>query len=796
MIRNYFKTAWRNIKGSKFYTAINVIGLALGLVISLFILLWVQDELSFNRFNSQAKNIYKVGIIGGTGPTKQVFSVVIAPVATYAKAEVPEVEDAVRIMSIGGNTPFKYKDKVFTEDRVAFTDPSYFNLFGFNLISGDRRNPFSDDQSVVISKAIAEKYFGNEDPLGKVVVLGHDEQMKVSGVIDNAPANSTIKYDLLLPISRFNNLAYTQGNVNYDGKTRLASMDADWHNFGFETYLHLKQGANINRVTKKLQAIHERNKPDDKPAPYVAQSLLLTHLYKIGESGGAIETVRTFSIVAVMILIIACINYVNLSTARSMLRAREVSMRKIIGAGKLQLFTQFVVETAFIFAVATVVAIGAMYLLLPAYNEFAGKTLTLSLTNYQIWFCIAVTLLFTLAATSIYPALLLSSFEPLKALKGKIAGGMGKATFRRVLVVIQFSVSVVLIVGTLIIGRQMNFIRNKNLGYDKENVFSFAMRTDMQKHYEAVKAELLKQPGVLSVTRLGANIINSEGWTGDNDWEGKEATSNLLFRPVQVDETSMPFFKFPIVTGKGFTGAVADSTHFIVNETALKAMGLKDPIGKRMRLWKTTGTIIGVVKDFHITSMHNKIEPVIFTYNPNACWRLYVKTTGIQANKAVEAATRQWKQYNGQIPFNYAFLDDAFNSLYQKEQRTSALFSLFSAVAIVLSCLGLLGLATYTAKVKTREIGIRKVLGASVAGVVQLLTKEFMLLVGISLAIAVPIAWFVMNQWLADFAYRTTISWHIFAMAGAFAMIIAFITVSFQSIRAALANPVKSLRSE
>ncbi|MCC8409378.1 ABC transporter permease [Mucilaginibacter sp. UR6-1] len=796
MIRNYFKTAWRNIRGNKFYTGINVIGLALGLVISLFILLWVQDELSFNGFNNQAKNIYKVGIIGGTGPTKQVFSVVIAPVATYAKAELPEVKDAVRIMNIGGNTPFKYKDKVFTEDKVAFTDPSYFTIFGFNLISGDKRNPFPADQSVVISRSVAERYFGDEDPIGKVVILGHDEQMKVTGVIEDAPANSTVRYDLLLPISRFNKIAYVEGNVNYDGKTRLSSMDADWSNFSFETYLHLKDGVNLNQVTKKLQAIHERNKPEDKPVPYVTQSLLLTHLYKIGESGGAIETVKTFSIVAVMILVIACINYVNLSTARAMLRAREVSMRKIIGAGKLQLFIQFVVETALMFAIATIIAIGAMYVLLPLYNDFSGKHLTLSLTNYQIWLCIAATLLFTLMATSIYPAMLLSSFEPLKALKGKIAGSLGNVAFRRVLVVVQFSVSVVLIIGTLIIGNQLNFIRNKNLGYDKENVFSFSMRTDMQKHYEAVKAELLKQPGVLSVTRLGANIIDNQGWTGDNDWEGKPAASNLLFRPIQVDETSMPFFKFPMLEGKTFTGAVADSAHFIVNETAVKAMGLKDPIGKRMRLWKTNGTITGVVKDFHISSMHNKIEPVVFTYNPQACWRVYIKTTGVQAHKAVEAATQQWKQYNGQIPFNYSFLDEAFNNLYQKEQRTSALFNLFSAVAIVLSCLGLLGLATYTAQVKTREIGIRKVLGASVAGVVQLLTKEFMLLVGISLAIAIPIAWYAMNKWLADFAYRITIGWQVFALAGVMALLIAFITVSFQSIKAALANPVKSLRSE
>jgi putative ABC transport system permease protein len=514
MIRNYLKTAWRNILGNKFYASINVAGLTVGLVVGLFMLLWVQDELSYDKFNSKADNIYKIGIVGGTGISKQIFNNIIAPVATFAKNEIPEVQDAVRIMSLG-NAPFRYKDKVFYEDDFAFTDPSYFTVFDFNLIKGDKRHPFADNSSIVITQDMADKYFGQEDPIGKVVTLGQNEQLKVTGVIPNYPTNSSFKYRILLPLSRFNDEAYIKNKKSYDNKTFISSMDADWSMFGFQTYLLLKPGTTVNTVAleKKLQAIHERNKPEDAPVPYLSQPLLNMHLYKADGTDGGISTVRTFGIVALMILVIACINYVNLSTARSMLRAKEVSMRKIIGANKFQLFMQFMAETTLLFVIAAIFAFALMFVLLPYYNQFSGKQITLSLTSYNIWACILITLLGTLAASSIYPALLLSSFEPLKALKGKISIGIGNAAFRRVLVVLQFAVSIVLIIGTLIIGKQLKFIRDKNLGYDKENVLSFSMRNDMVPHYDVIKNELAKNPAVLGVTRAGRDIVT--GGTAD-----------------------------------------------------------------------------------------------------------------------------------------------------------------------------------------------------------------------------------------------------------------------------------------
>jgi putative ABC transport system permease protein len=795
MIRNYLKTAWRNILNNKFYATINVAGLTVGLVVGLFMLFWVQDELSFDKHNSKADKIYKVGIVAGTGISKQIFNHIIAPVATFAKSEIPEVKDAVRIMSLG-DAPFKYKNKIFIESNFAFTDPSYFSVFNFNLIKGDKRNPFPDNNSLVITESTAKRYFGNEDPIGKVVMMGQDEQCMVTGVIPDYPANSSFQYHVLLPISRFNYLAYIKNKMSYDNKTVVPSMDADWAHFGFETYLLLKSEVNTTVLEKKLQAIHERNKPEDAPVPYLTQPLLKMHLYQADGTDGGFSTVRTFAIVALMILLIACINYVNLSTARSMLRAKEVSMRKIIGAGKFQLFMQFMVETALLFVIAAVFAIVLMFMLLPYFNQFSGKQIVFGLSNYNIWLCIAATLLGTLAASSIYPALLLSSFEPLKALKGKISVGIGNVAFRRILVVIQFSVSIVLIIGTLVIGNQLKFIRNKNLGYDKENIFSFIMRPDMQKHFDVVKSELLKNPGVVAVTRAGRNIIINGSSTGDNDWDGKPANSNMWFNQIPADKDLISFFKMKITQGNNFKGSIADSSHFLINETAVKEMGLKNPVGKRLRIQTINGTIIGVVKDFHFTTIHKKIEPAVFQYNPNSCWYIYIKTTGRDAQKAIAATQAEWKQYNNDVPFNYAFLDESYNKLYTTEQKQGSLFNLFSAITIIISCLGLFGLATYSAQVKTREIGIRKVLGASVAKIISLLATEFMVLIIIAIVIAMPIAWFAMNKWLQDYAYKINIGWVVFLFAGGGATLIALATISIQSVKAALANPVKSLRSE
>ena len=785
MLRNYIKTAWRNLLNNKFYSAINIAGLTIGLAVGMLILIWVQDELSFDSFHKQAKDTYRLELFGGTGSSRQIWSVDVAPIGPLAKQQLPDVKDEVRITG-GYYSMYTYKDKVFGDENGVFADPSFFSVFDFHLIKGNASKPFADDNSVVITQKTAQKFFGDKDPIGKVIIADNKESFTVSGVIGNFPKNSSMQYDIIMPMS-------------FHIKTMLANnkmdMNTNFSFFNYQTYLLLKPGTSLKNLAVKIRQIHLDHKPDDTDAEYLLLPLTKMHLYNADLTDKGMSTVRIFIIIALLILVIACINYVNLSTARSMLRSKEISIRKIIGAGKTQLFMQFFVETALLFSLAAALAIGLIYILMPAFNQISSKEMTFNLADYHIWFMLLLSITGTLAASSIYPALLLSSFEPLKALKGKISANIGDVLFRKILVVIQFSFSVILIIGTMVITHQLNYIRSKDLGYDKTHVFSFWMR-DIGTHYEAVKAELLKQPGILNVTRSNSNIVKIGGISGDNDWDGKTPNQTFIVHPIVIDKDLISFFKMKMVQGASFTGAVNDTAHYILNEAAIREIGLKDPVGKRFRMGKINGTIIGVVKDFHFASMKEKIAPSVFMYDPNYLRTVYIKTTGKDAPKAIHAAETQFKQYNGQYPFSYAFLDDIFNDLYQGEQREGTLFTYFAVIAIFISCLGLLGLAAYTAQVRTREIGVRKVLGASVGGIVQLLAKDFVKLVLISILIASPLAWYFMHKWLQDFAYKITIGWWVFALAGTMAIVIAFITISFQAVKAALANPVKSLRSE
>jgi putative ABC transport system permease protein len=785
MIRNYFKTAWRNLLKNKFYTAINIVGLTAGLAIGILILLWVQDELSFDSFHKNAANIYRMELFGGTGTSRQIWQMPVYPMAALAKQQIPEVEDMVRITDAGIQL-LKYQDKIFVKQNTVFADPSFFSIFDFPLVKGNQFKPFTNDNSIVITKKAAIRYFGTTDALGKIISDGHDLNYTVSGVIEDFPQNSSMQYDMILPMSlHANKMLKEHGN----------DVNNNFDQYNYESYLLLKPCTSLINLSSKLFRIHISHRPSDTDADYLLLPISKMHLYNADLTDKGIETVRIFIIVAILILVIACINYVNLSTARSMLRSKEISMRKIVGAAKIQLFLQFIVETALLFMIAALLALGLIYILMPAFNHISGKQLSFDITNYHVWAVFGLTIAGTLIASSIYPALLLSSFEPLKALKGKISASVGDALFRKILVVAQFSFSIILIVGTIVITSQMKYIQSKELGYDKSHTFSFWMR-DMGPHYEAIKAELLKQPGILDVTRSSENIIDMGQIVGDNDWDGKLPGQTFIVHPMSVDKDFIPFFKMKMVAGTNFTPAVNDRTQFILNETAVKQLGMVNPIGKRFRMWIFKGTIIGVVKDFHFASMKEKIAPAVFNYAPDFLDNIYIKTTGRDASKAIAAAAAQFKQYNDEFPFSYTFLDDKFNDLYKGEQQQATLFNYFAGIAIFISCLGLLGLAAYTAQVRTREIGIRKVLGAGVANVTAMLSIDFLKLVFIAIIVGCPVAWYAMNIWLREFAYRINIQWWVFLAAGFAAMAIAIITISFQAIKAALANPVKSLRSE
>lgn len=793
MIKNFIKTAWRNIFSNKFYSAINILGLTAGLVVGIFLLLWIKDELSFDRFHKNQGSIYKIGIEGGTGISKRIFGSIIAPVGSFAKREIPEVKDAVRIFRIG-DAAIKYKDKRFREKNFAFVDPSYFSVFDFPLIQGNQKQPFSDNNSVVLTETTARRYFGNENPIGRAVILGIEDLCVVSGVIADYPENSSFQFQVLLPLSRFNEYAYVKNKTTYDNKTYLSSMDTDWSNFSFETYLQLRSDASPAAVAQKLQKIHERNKPEDTPVPYVTQQLSKVHLYQMDGSDGGIGTVRIFIGVALMILIIASINYINLSTARSLSRSKEVGIRKIIGAGRKELFFQFMLETTLYFTIAAILAISIVFIFLPFFNNFSGKHISLQLYSIDLWSYILIMLIGTLLLTSIYPALLLSNFDPIKVLKGRF--GMKKSNFRKILVVLQFTVSIVLITMTVVIGRQLDYIRNKNLGYEKSNIIAVSMAPKMAQHFEAVKSDLLKNKGVSDVIRLGRDMVYGGGSTGDNDWDGKPSNSNLWFSITYSDQFALDFFKIKLAQGKNFTGSIADSTHFLINETAVREMGLKNPLGTRLRIRTVPGTIIGVVKDFNYASVRQKIEPMVFQFSPKDCQQLYIKTNPAGTKSALLALQQIWKSYYDDMPISYSFLDESYQQQYMSEQKQGTLFNFFAIIAIMISCLGLLGLCTYTAQLKTKEIGIRKVLGATVFNIIQMLNKEFLLLIIIANIIAIPLALYFTSNWLDGFAFRTTVPITIFLGAGLLTIIIALFTVSFQSIKAAIANPVKSLKDE
>ena len=785
MIRNYLKTAWRNLMKNKFYSIINIAGLTIGLAIGILILLWVQDELSFDTFHKNAKNIYRLDIQGGTGATKQIFEFGVAPIAKMAKEELPEVTNETRLCFDVSFSLYKYQDKVFGDEKTIFADPSLFTMFDFPLTEGNPAKPFPDDNSIVITRETAKKFFGDADPIGKMITVDEKQSFTVSGVINDIPKNSDFHMDIILPLSYHAKEILTQDR----------DMNSDFGTLSYPAFLQLKPGASIKDLEAKILKIHLKHSPADTDASYLLYPLTKMHLYNADMTDRGIGTVRIFIAIALLILIIACINYVNLSTARSMLRSKEISMRKIVGAAKFHLFMQFIIETAVLFALAAIFAIAVAYALMPVFNNISGKQMVLDLSDYHIWLVIICTIAGTLIASSIYPALLLSSFEPLKALKGKISTGIGDTLFRKILVVGQFSFSIVLIIGTIVITSQLRYIHSKDLGYNKEHVFSFWMR-DMAPHYDAVRAELMKQPGIADVTRSSQNIVRFGEFTGSADWEGKNPKQNLILHVIAIDKDFVPFFKMKMLKGSTFTNAPIDTARFILNEAAIKETGLQDPIGKRFSMRGIKGIIIGVVKDFHYASMREKITPAAFYYRPQRSNTIYIKTTGKDASEAIAAAQKLFKQYNGQYPFNYAFLDETFNSIYTGESRQATLFDYFSGVAIFISCLGLLGLATYTAQVRVREIGVRKVLGASVANITGMLSMDFLKLVAIAILIATPAAWYLMNKWLQDFAYRINIQWWMFAVAGILAILIAFATISYQAIKAALMNPVKSLRLE
>ncbi|HEY4875246.1 MAG TPA: FtsX-like permease family protein, partial [Puia sp.] len=709
-----------------------------------------------------------------------------APIAVNVKRDFPEVEDAVRVTFDDGGYLVHKNDLVFQDKKIVLADSTLFNVFDFPLISGNKNTALKEPMSIVISQTAAKKYFGNTNPLGQSLLLtGALINSTITGVMKDIPENSQIKADMFLSMSSFKQI-YGQ-----------PTQDSEWTNHGYYTYVLLKPNADAKKLEAKFPAFMEFHHGADAKRLQMQDYLSLEPLRDVylkskrsGFETGNINNVRIFSVVAIFILLIACINFINLTTARSAERAKEVGIRKVVGAVKFQLAKQFIVESVMICLISFLLSIILCALLLPLFNQLAGKQISSAILNNPLY----ILSLFLLAVgigiiAGFYPSLVLSSFKPVSVLKGRFVTGTRGLLLRKSLVVFQFTISIALIVGTIVVFTQLNYMRNQDLGFNKEQ--TIVINTNFDKNKDVFKQSLASIPGVISSS--SSSSAPGTGHTGaysemeNKAGETQKTNLNLYF----VDFDYIKQYQFKLVAGRGFDkNFKTDSTQaMVINESAARSLGYtspKDAVGRNFSQWGRKGKIIGVLKDFHYHSLQQEIQPLVMRYEPWALGLISIKVSSADLAETIKSIQNKWNNIIPSRPFEYFFLDDFFNKQYRAEERFGNLFTNFAVLAIFISCLGLLGLASYSTIQRTKEIGVRKVLGASVSNIINLLSIEFIKLVLIAFVIAAPIGWFGMNIWLNDFAYRTTITWWIFAIAGTSAVLIAFFTISFQAIRAAL----------
>ncbi|MGC1243286.1 MAG: ABC transporter permease [Chryseosolibacter sp.] len=790
MLKNYLKVAIRNLLRQKGFSFINIFGLALGISCTALIGMWVNDELSYDRFHKGYDRIYR---ITATLPEMKVHAAVSsAPLALAIRNEITGVDEAVRISNLNRDL-IQVGDIKFEEKGVIYADSNFFRVFTFPFIKGDSERALQNPEGIVITEEMAMKYFGSTDVLGKTIRKNSKDDFTVTGVIANVPDNSHLKFDFVQPMRYL-------ARTNHDLKNNV------WDNFNYFTYLKLNDKARqsksaIGDLEEKMQALYRKNEPVLKVG-FVLQPLAKIHLHSnfladIPGHGNA-QNVYIFTVVAVFILVVACLNFMNLATARAARRAKEVGLRKVVGAIRPHLMGQFLAESLVVALLSLIVALLIIYLILPYFNTLGGKNLALDFTNVQIVAGLLGITVFTGLLAGSYPALYLSGFVPAAVLKGNFAGAGSGSLFRNTMVVIQFAVSISLIVGTTIVYRQLKYIQHLNLGFDKENLLYVPMTGEMWPKYDALRASLGNNRLTSQYSFISDLPTESSGATISVEWPGKDPNTQPLFYHLAIDEHFEEVFKATFLEGHGYgENAPADSVNIIVNEMALKTMdmSLASAVGRNITVWGRERTIIGVVKDFNFKSVQQAIGPMFLNRNT---WGGYamVRTLPGETENTIQALEQICREINPSYPFNYSFLDQDIANLYKAEQRLGTLINVFAVLAIVISCLGLYGLSAYLAERRTRELGIRKVLGASGFQLVYLLSATFTRPILIATAIAVPLAWYGMSQWLNGFAYHVSIEWTIFLVAFVSALVIAWLTVSFESIKAATSNPVKSLRSE
>ncbi|GAB4032927.1 ABC transporter permease [Spirosoma jeollabukense] len=785
MFRNYVKIAVRSLLKNKLYSGINVLGLALGMACSLLIGLWVKDELSYDRFLPDAERIHYVRVNFPYNGEIVTNSVTPGPLQEAIAQSIPEVA-AVAKVNYGPELLIKVGDKT-SKEKGRFATSDFFGVFDLPVLYGDPKASLAQPNKIVITRKLAEKYFPVGSALGKTLQLDNDKFYTVGAVIEDVPPTSSLPFEWL---------------VNW--KVQEQDWMKTWGNNSFQTFVRLKPNTTMAQAEAAMTGIYPRfagkNFETGRPTLQPITDLHLYGEYKNGTSvGGRIEYVRIFSLVALFILLIACINFMNLATARSSIRAKEVGVRKVVGAMRSSLVGQFLSESVLTSLLAVVLAIGLVWLVLPTFNTVFAKQLTLNLGEPVLWLVIAALVLITGFVSGSYPALFLSSLQPIKILKGRLQFGSGPALFRRALVVFQFSLSIFLIVGMLAVGKQMDYLRTKNLGLDRENVIYIPLEGEIAqpKKVEPFRQEVMRAPSIASATTTMSLPINVQSNSGDLNWSGKDPTLQTTVSAMAVGGGFIKTMNIKLLGGRDFqVDSPADSSNYLINEATAKLMGMKDPVGKEIQFWSGRGRVVGLMKDFHLNSLHQAISPLVLTFNASNTSYLLVKTRPGQAQQAIADLERITKEFNPNYPFNYHFMDEEYESLYRSEQQVNTLVNYFGLLAIVISCLGLFALAAFTAEQRTKEIGVRKVLGASVPNIVGLLSKDFLKLVLIALVLASPLAWWALSKWLGTFAYQTELTWWIFGVAGVTAVVIAFLTVSYQSIKAALTNPVTSLKAE
>jgi len=786
MLRNYLKIAWRNLIRNKSFSLLNIVGLSIGLAVTALILIWINYELGVDQYHTNKNRIYQVynqypveGEIWTWNSTPKIMAPTI-------KKDYPEVEHISRF----------YYDKEFLfsldDKRMKSTgtivDPDFLNIFSFPLVEGSIETVLEGVNSVVITQAFAKKLFGDEPAVGKIVKVDNADTFKVTGVLKDLPNNTGFNFEFLMP------WAYAQ---------QRGWNDKHWGNNSIATYVLLKEGTDYGAFSKKIKNLRERY---DKGAADMVTYLYPWSRYWLHsefvdgkEVGGRIITIRMFGFIAAIILLIACINFMNLSTARSEKRAKEVGIRKVVGAKKGALIGQFLGESILISAIAAVLAFLLIVLVLPSFGELVQKPLVLDMTNEWFWLSAFGVVILTGVLAGSYPALYLSGFKPSAVLKGTFKKMSSPVTPRKVMVVLQFSAAIILITASIIVTQQLQKVQNRQSGYSKANLIYSHIEGDVAKNYTLIKSELLSFGIAESVTKTSGPI--TEGWSNSwgFDWKGKDEDNVTTIQRFNADDAIVKTTGMEIIAGRDFNLSKypTDSTAAILNESAVKLMNFEEPLGQIVKDMGIEWHVVGVVKDFILDSPFQKIDPMVIEGGLYANNVIHIKFNKTMATaESLATAEAIFRKYNPEYPFNYEFVDQEYAQKFDDEKRTGQLVSLFTILTIFISCLGLFGLASYMAENRIKEIGIRKVLGASVQNITTLLSKDFLKLVLIAIVLAVPISWYFMSKWLEDFAYRITISWWTFALAGILALTIALLTVSYQAIKAAIANPVKSLRTE